>query len=178
MSCLGLVIAWAAGSAAIVAHGMIFPRSIEEQNLAALARTYKRQLGIHADIPVMIIKKNERLASVRPYPGRSATYLMEIDESFLATLSEDEKHAIVAHEVGHVWIFTHDPYQQSEALANEKAEGLVRQNSLVTLYKKVWALGGQDGTLAQFLNQKLGLAGYQDSSTAISALQSEASQDQ
>jgi hypothetical protein len=179
LGCVGMILIWGAGSAAILAHGMIFPRSLEEQNLSALARTYKRRLDIRADIPVVIVKKNERLASVRPYPGRSATYLLEIDESFLATLAEDEKRAIVAHEVGHVWIFTHYPYVQSEALANEKAEGLVQQNSLITLYKKVWALGGQQGTLTQFLNQKLGLFGEEDlSAAAIPALQSEVQQHQ
>jgi hypothetical protein len=66
-------------------------------------------------------------------------------------LSEEDVRAVIAHELGHVWIFTHHPYLHTEALANQKALAVVSRESLVRVYEKVWRRGGQKGSLEAFL---------------------------
>ena len=172
MRYLAVLSLWILAAASVVAFGRISPRAMEEQRLAAITMDFRERLGIAVAVPVAIIDKNERLASVRPIPGRSDAYLLEVDAAFLASLTDEEKRAIVAHELGHVWIFTHHPFIQSEPLANEQAERLVAQGSLERVYRKVWALGGQGGTLTTFMTQKLGVAAAPDAAgAAIPALQ-------
>src|ERR1051326_9129395 len=104
--------------------------TMEAQKLAVLATEFRNRLGISAKIEVAIVPDNQRLASVRPLATDSGTYLLEIDRTFLGGLTNEEKRAIVAHEMGHVWIFTHHPYLQTEPLANDKAELLVSKEAL------------------------------------------------
>jgi Zn-dependent peptidase ImmA (M78 family) len=78
-------------------------------------------------------------------------------------LSDAERQAMVAHELGHVWIFTHHPYLQSEALANRKAEELVSRESLQQVYEKVWELDGEATSLDAYLSTKFGIVKREDS---------------
>ena len=55
---------------------------------------------------------------------------------------------MVAHELGHVWIYTHHPYLQTEQLANQIAMRVVSRESLDSVYGKVWADAG--GPLPRF----------------------------
>jgi predicted Zn-dependent protease len=77
-------------------------------------------------------------------------FAMSFERSFLATLGEDELEAVVAHELGHVWIFTHHPYLHTEALANQVAMRVVSRGSLEAVYEKVRARGGLKGHLVRF----------------------------
>ena len=109
-----------------------------------------RAIGIPSDVRARIVASNPLLVSVEPSPdGRY--FDMSFQESFLAGLTEDELTAIVAHELGHVWIFTHHPYLQTERLANDIALRVVTRESLSRVYGKVWAAGGVKGDLARFL---------------------------
>ena len=76
---------------------------------------------------------------------------MEFEEGFLPSLERDELRAIIAHELGHVWIFTHHPYLQTERLANTVAMRAVQRASLERVYSKVWERQGTKGDLTQFL---------------------------
>jgi hypothetical protein len=53
--------------------------------------------------------------------------------------------AALAHELGHVWVFTHHPFLQTERLANEVGRRVVSRASLERLYKKLWAYEGTPG---------------------------------
>ncbi|MNC89431.1 hypothetical protein D3C83_53670 [compost metagenome] len=66
-------------------------------------------------------------------------------------MTANELEAILAHELGHIWIFTHHPYLQTEALANRIAMRIVTRESLVTVYEKVWKRRGTKGDLGGFL---------------------------
>ena len=59
--------------------------------------------------------------------------------------------ASTAHELGHVWIFTHHPYLQLETLANEIAVRAVSRESMAHVYTKLWAHLGTEGSLSDFL---------------------------
>ena len=53
----------------------------------------------------------------------------------------------MAHELGHVWIYTHHPFLQTEELANEIAMRVVSRELLESLYQKVWERTGTKGKL-------------------------------
>jgi len=60
--------------------------------------------------------------------------------------------ASIAHELGHVWIFTHHPYLQTELLANQIALKVVTREELERVYEKVWKDKGK-GDLKDFLGE-------------------------
>ena len=84
------------------------------------------------------MQTNPKLFSVAPVEHRAGTFLLEVEEGFAQGLSDTELRAAVAHELGHVWIFTHFPFLQTEELANDIAARLVRREDLAPLYDKVW----------------------------------------
>jgi predicted Zn-dependent protease len=93
------------------------------------------------------------MLSVEPIEDLAGEFQLSIEEGFIDELTDDELEAAVAHELGHVWIFTHHPYLQTEALANQIARRLVTRDSLVRVYEKVWKIKGTKGDLARFLGE-------------------------
>ena len=70
---------------------------------------------------------------------------MAFEGAFVDSLTDDELRAVVAHELGHVWIFTHHPYLQTEQLANKIALRVVTRETLERVYDKVWPQGAPLG---------------------------------
>ncbi len=124
------------------------PRTVALQELV---NGLKTQLGIGAVISAEIVKTNALLVSVQPVDDNPGTFRMTFEEQFLTSLDQDELKAVIAHELGHVWIFTHHPYLQTEHLANTVAMRAVPRVSLERVYGKVWAHQGTKGDLARFL---------------------------
>ena len=116
-----------------------------------LVNGLKAQLGIDAVVSAEIVTTNTLLVSVQRVDGDPGTFRMTFEEQFLASVDQDELKAIVAHELGHVWIFTHHPYLQTEQLANTVAMRAVPRASLERVYSKVWERQGIRGDLASFL---------------------------
>ena len=127
--------------------------SIEEQKLDAVVREFRARLGISEQVSVSIVEVNEYVVSVQRSSETEKGFTIKFERKFLPTLTEEELHAVVAHELGHIWIFTHHPYLQTEPLANEKALQLVSRESLEKVYAKVWRHTGQKGTLQDFLSK-------------------------
>ena len=69
------------------------------------------------------------------------------EDKFLDGLHDDELDSVIAHELGHVWIFTHHPYLQTEEGANEIALRIVSRESLERLYERTWQRTGVKGGL-------------------------------
>jgi hypothetical protein len=105
--------------------------------------------------------------------GNREFFLISIDRTFLEDLNEDELTTALAHELGHVWIFSHHPYLQTEALANEIAMKAVSRDSLKTLYGKLWLHLGTKGNLEELLG-----SGTARSGAAIPVTTSAAHRDQ
>lgn len=112
---------------------------------------FRTQLGIPQKVSVEIVPKNALLTSVEPIDDHANAFLLAIEESFLAGLTENEVRAAMAHELGHVWIFTHHPYLQTEGLANEIARRIVPRDNLVQVYEKLWQRQGTTGDLARLV---------------------------
>jgi len=114
------------------------------QNLVDGLRT---RLTISQRVIVTIVPHNPLVVSVARVKDRNATFALSIEDGFLDDLRDDEISAVVAHELGHVWIFTHHPYLQTEEGANEIALHIVSRESLDKLYGKVWQRAGGPGEL-------------------------------
>jgi hypothetical protein len=119
--------------------------------LQALVNSLKSELGIDARVSALIVAANPLLVSVQPVDRSRAVFEMAFEERFLSALDDDDLKAIIAHELGHVWIFTHHPYLHTERLANTVAMRAVPRESLERVYSKVWERGGSKGDLARVL---------------------------
>lgn len=113
----------------------------------------KTRLDLDHDVFVTLVPENPVMVSVARAGDRGG-FAMSFDRSFLVALTDDELEAAVAHELGHVWIFTHHPYLQTEALANQIAMRVVSRDSLEAVYEKVWARGGHKGHLVRFVTTR------------------------
>lgn len=112
-----------------------------EQRIMAIIEDFKSRLDIAEEIRAEIVPWEKRLVSVRRFGENREAFLIRFDENFLTTLGEEELRAAVAHEMGHVWIFTRRPYLHTETLANRKALLLVSNECLEKLYMKVAEFG-------------------------------------
>jgi hypothetical protein len=111
---------------------------------------YLARLSMSSAVRVSVVEQNQLVASVET-SGEGGPFTLSLQENFLAALSEDELRAVIAHELGHVWIFTHHPYLQTERLANDIAMRLVTRDTLVTVYQKLWQSQGTKGDLVRFV---------------------------
>ena len=125
--------------------------SAPETRVQAVVSHVKSKLEITAPIVVSIVPTNALMMSVEAPTDTRNTFLLSVEASFLDELTDDELEAAVAHELGHVWIFTHHPFLQTEELANQIAMRAVKRGSLERVYAKVWERGGTKGDLARFL---------------------------
>ena len=130
-------------------------RETASERLQRVVNRLRGDLAIGDSVTATIVPSNPLLVSVAPADPAvgNKTFLMSFEEGFLEGLQDDELQAIVAHELGHVWIFTHHPYLQTERLANTVAMRAVTRTSLERVYAKVWARQGTKGDLAHFLGQ-------------------------
>jgi len=101
---------------------------------------------------VSIVPANRLLMSVEP---SEHTFELKVEDGWADALDNSELTAAVAHELGHVWIFTHHPFLQTEQLANEVAMRLVTPKALAQLYDKVWKRTNVTGDLARFLGPEV-----------------------
>jgi hypothetical protein len=113
------------------------------QTIQAIADEFSARLRIPGQVFVRVVSHEKKLVSVRRAKDRKDLFLLCFDQNFLTTLTQEEIRAAVAHEFGHIWIFTHHPYLQTEALANRTAIQLVSPESLEKVYTKVTEFGGE-----------------------------------
>ena len=117
-----------------------------------LIEELKKQMEIPQQIETIFVPKNELIVSVQPVRERPGVFQISFEEDFINTLDDGELRAVIAHELGHVWIFTHHPYLQTEDLANSIAFKVVTQDSLDRVYDKVRARNIVAGTLSAFMH--------------------------
>ncbi|HXK61917.1 MAG TPA: hypothetical protein PLP42_18670 [Acidobacteriota bacterium] len=114
----------------------------EVQKLQAIADEFRARLRITQRVRIRVVVHDKRLVSVRKSPKEDDVFILSIDQNFLRALSPEEVRAAIAHEFGHIWIFTHHPYLHTEELANRIALQLVSQDSVKSVYLKVAQFGG------------------------------------
>jgi hypothetical protein len=126
------------------------PAAIVEK-LQLLVTDLKERLELPAPVVVFVVPTNKLMMSVEAPTDENGPFTLSIDADFLETLTDDELEAAIAHELGHVWVFTHHPFLQTEELANQIAMRAVSRQSLERVYGKVWERGGMKGDLVRFL---------------------------
>ena len=107
-----------------------------DMRIAEIVDDLKQQLGIPQPVELKIVSRNRRAFSVEAARDHNSFVLL-VSDRFLRELDEQEIAAAVAHELGHVWIYTHHPFLHTEALANEIAMCVMSRESLKKLYAKL-----------------------------------------
>jgi len=125
-------------------------RSIKR--IRAIVDRFRQDLSIREKVSISIVAKNDKLVSVERSKAKYGGFILSFDETFLNSLDDNELNASIAHELGHVWIFTHHPYLQTELLANQIALQVVSREELERIYAKVWKNNG-DVDIKQFLGE-------------------------
>ncbi len=118
--------------------------------LQSLVDRIRHRLRIERAVTVAIVETNPYLVSVEAPAQADGAFEVRVEAPMLDLLTADELEAVLAHELGHVWIFTHHPYLQTELLANQVAMRTVRRETLARVYEKLWKHGPK-GDLASFL---------------------------
>jgi hypothetical protein len=102
----------------------------------------RERLGIAELVRVSVLPTVALVVSVEAPQETEPVYVLRIEHAFLERLNAAELEAAVAHELGHVWVFTHHPFLQTEPLANRIARRVVARDDLASVYRKLWAHGG------------------------------------
>lgn len=139
------VIAYCASGSSVIAQEL---SSTQQARVQTLVDDLAARLGIVDAVHVSIVPTNRLLMSVEP---GAHEFELKVEDGWADSLDDTELTAAVAHELGHVWVYTHHPFLQTEQLANEVAMRLVSPSSLAQLYDKVWKRTNVKGDLARFL---------------------------
>ena len=117
------------------------------ESVQGVVDEYRGVLGLQPE--VRVVDENPRVVSVARDPRAPGTFVLSVARGFLAELTVDEMRAVVAHELGHVWIFGNHPYLQTEQRANEVALRLVTHSELESAYRKLDARGAAKPRLSR-----------------------------
>jgi len=112
------------------------------------------RLQINEKVHIVLVDHNPLVMSVETLSGRSGPFVISVDREFINELNDQELEAALAHELGHVWIYTHHPYLQTERLANDIAMRVTTRATLQPVYEKVWQRTGIRGNLVEFIGEE------------------------
>jgi hypothetical protein len=129
----------------------IIPNPRDQQRIQEIVNEFMAKLTMTHEVAVAVVPKNPLMVSIG---YTDSGFLLSVEEDFVSELTQEELEAAIAHELGHVWIFTHHPFLQTEVLANEIAQRLVLRSSLVQVYEKVWKRQGTEGDLTRFVGDE------------------------
>ncbi|MGV3519279.1 hypothetical protein [Luteitalea sp.] len=143
---LGLTLTIASGAQA---QERVDERHTHTQRLQEMVDALRQRMGIDAPVEIALVDHDERRVSVRrSAPG---AFAISAERAFIAQLPSPQVEAALAHELGHVWIYTHHPYLQTEQLANRLAMRAVTRERLVEVYRVLWGSDALHGSLETFL---------------------------
>lgn len=111
----------------------------------------RARLQITQPVQIELVDHNPLVMSVETLGGRVGPFAISVDRDFIRGLSATEAEAAIAHELGHVWIYTHEPYVQTERMANDVAMRVINRSAFEPVYEKVWQRTGVRGNLIDFI---------------------------
>jgi hypothetical protein len=97
------------------------------------------ELSIRNEVDIVLVKYHPLVFFVEPEDARKQRFRLSMEVDFLLRLDDDELLGALAHEMGHVWIFTHFPFLQTEMLANVIGQRVAPRRSFERIYTKLWA---------------------------------------
>jgi hypothetical protein len=122
----------------------------------------RAELAIAGEIDIVLVKYHPLVFSVEPEDSRKQRFRLSMEAAFLVILDDDELLGALAHEMGHVWIFTHHPFLQTEMLANLIGQRVAPRRSFEKVYTRLWAYERTSGVE---MDELLGPAHATDSTT-------------
>jgi hypothetical protein len=125
--------------------------------LQAVVSELEALMQMSQRVRVSIVPSEAKMVSVQRVRDTSAgaeVFEIRLDQAFFDSLNPEEVRAALAHELGHVWISSHHPYLQTEALANEIAMRAVTRESLEKIYAKLWLHLGTTGNVEELLGSE------------------------
>jgi hypothetical protein len=125
--------------------------AVEIAAIQNLTDDLRGRLEIAEKVDVTIVDHNPLVMSVETMNGRTGPFVITVDREFAGELTHEELEAALAHELGHVWIYTHHPFLQTERLANDVAMRVISRSAFEPVYAKVWQRMGIKGNLVEFL---------------------------
>ena len=158
--CLALTVGAARSAAASEEAAAV--TAAESRRVQELVDAMRIELAVSHAVSVELVAVNPLRASVEPVKGAAWTFRLSLEQSFLEQLTPVELRAVIAHELGHVWIYTHHPYLQTEQLANQIALRVVSRESLDSVYGKVWPDATAQGSLPRFPETRAAELGASD----------------
>jgi len=102
-------------------------------------------LPIPNEIQIAVVTYHPLVFSVQPLETDKKRFLLTMELGFLLSLNDDELRAALAHELGHVWIYTHHPFLQTERQANIVGQRVVDRQNFEKIYAKLWTYEGASG---------------------------------
>ena len=120
------------------------------------------ELSIRSEVDIVLVKYHPLVFFVEPEDPRKERFRLSMEVGFLLRLDDDELLAAMAHEMGHVWIFTHFPFLHTEMLANTIGQRVVPRRNFERVYTKLWAY---ERTTGVPMDELLGPAQGDDVST-------------
>ena len=126
---------------------------LQTERIKIIVNRLRNNLSIPEDILISVVPKNKRLISVERTKEPHDAFILCFEQDFLDSLDDSDLTAAIAHELGHVWIFTHHPYLQTELLANQIALKMVTKESLEKVYERVWKDTGTKRDIGDLLGE-------------------------
>jgi len=123
---------------------------VRNAKLEKIASGLAASLEMRKPVQVIVVPENDRIVSVEPFLNGQG-FRVEFEQAFFDQLNDEEIVAALAHEIGHVWIFSHPPHNHSEPLANEIALKIVPRKQMEALYIKLWKYLGTTGDMVDLL---------------------------
>jgi putative peptidoglycan binding protein len=117
----------------------------------AIVNQLRDELAMGSDVRVAVVSYHPLVFSVEPLDKARTQFRLSMELGFLMMLNDDELHAALAHELGHVWLYTHQPYLQSERIANDVGMRAVDRATFESVYAKLWAYERTTGVPLQEL---------------------------
>jgi hypothetical protein len=96
------------------------------------------ELSIENTVDVVVVPYTPLVFSVEPIDRDKTRFRLSMELRFLMMLDDDELRAALAHELGHVWIYTHMPFLQTERIANDIGMHAVHRVAFERLYTQLW----------------------------------------
>jgi hypothetical protein len=119
--------------------------ALKAQRAQELVDELRAKLRIDDEVKIAVVIYHPLVFSVEPVDENKDRFKLSMELGFLLMLDDDELRAAVAHELGHVWVYKHHPYLQTERMANSIGQRVADRNAFKEVYSKLWAYEGTSG---------------------------------
>src|SRR5262245_17472728 len=119
--------------------------TLRAQRAEELIDGLRAALPIPSEVKIAVRIYHPLVFSVEPVDKSKDRFLLSMELGFLLMLDDDELHAALAHELGHVWLYTHHPFLQTERMANVIGQRVADRVSFEKMYTRLWEYEGAKG---------------------------------